>query len=148
MRPFLFREGSPATCTESERCDARDCHAANEATSEIDEHIASIVNSDVGSLERSKAEHSHLATPVVAGFVTDENAGLPRVVFLTTDFTGSTDTSDEQCVSGVRTLSDFFGWAQPLIDDIGASDANWIASIAFCGTGCPSIGGFSFEPWA
>ena len=90
-------------------------------------------------MERSKAEPSRFATPVVAGFVPDENAGLPRAGFRTTVFTGSTDTSDEHCVSGVRTSTDFFGWAQPLIDDIGASDAIWNASIAFSGIGCPEL---------
>ena len=69
----------------------------------------------------------------------EENAGLPRAGRGATDVAGSIDTSEVSRVVGVRTLTDFFCWAQPLIDDIGTSAVHWTSSTAFSGIGCPEL---------
>ena len=97
-----------ATYIESECCDARDIHVATETTSDINEHIASIVNLDAVSLGLSNVKPRRSATAVAADSVIDENEGVPWAGFGTTDFAWSTDTRDDSRRLGVRELTNFF----------------------------------------
>ena len=69
----------------------------------------------------------------------DKNAGLSRAGCAATDFANLMDASDDKRVSNSRSLAEFFCWAQPLIDDIGTSDAQWTSSTAFFGIDSPEL---------
>ena len=95
---------------------------AIESTAISNGHTSSTVEIDVEPLKLSIAAPNLLTTSGGAVGVADRFVELPRSGFGTTDRALSIDTSDDIRGSRVRTLVDFFCWAQPLIDDIGVSD--------------------------
>ena len=111
----------------------------NERTSLVDEYVDSVVDFDAGPSTRPKVIPTVSVTSCDAALPADKNAGLQRAGSGTTDFGVSIDTRDDIYRSRVRSLHGFFGWAQPLVDDIGGSSVRWTSSTAFSGIGCPEL---------
>ena len=80
---------------------------------------------DDSSLGLRSLQHEHIAA---------EQGGCPLSVA-----EADSEPRTVRSLLRVRTLANFFCWAQPLISDIGTSDARWTSSIAFSGIGCPEL---------
>ena len=99
----------------------------------IDSHKQAL-NAEGISEAQSKFDHVLVDDQLV-----DKNAGLAAAGCAATGFANFIDASDDKRASNVRSSTDFFCRAQPLIIGIGTSDARWTSSTAFSGIGCPEL---------
>ena len=142
-----------ATCTESEFCDARvslvvaddDLLVKPQVTNMVDTfRISDGFNQPLDIVDTSSVmdNRANSCVPIRAidgDKLFNRHVGLPTAGCGVTDLAGSIETSEVSCVAGVRALTDFFCWAQPLVCDIGTSAVHWASSIAFSGDFFPIV---------